>query len=119
MVLTYGDNHSAFEEAGGSCPTISHSLENDPNNAVTYTATGGSIHNSPSWTTDVDYNLALTVYYDDIEDPDNNDDPLEFGYIQLNFQVVNECEDGSLVWLDINDTDNVIDFYSPGILSES
>ena len=81
MVLSYGDNHDAFTDQGGSCPTISHSLENDPNNAVTYSTTGGVIFNSPSWSTDVDYNLALTVRYDDIEDPDNNNDPLEFGYI--------------------------------------
>ena len=82
MVLSYGDNHEAFKDQGGSCPAISYSLENDPNNAVTYSTTGGSILLvSPSWSTDVDYNLALTVRYDDIEDPDNNNDPLEFGYI--------------------------------------
>ena len=65
---------------------------------MSYLATDASIYNRPSWTTDIDYNLELRVFYADIADPANNDDPLEFGYIQLNFQVQNECDDTSLYW---------------------
>ena len=82
MTLSYGDNDSEFRSQGGSCPQISHYLDTDSHNAVTYLATDGSISHSPNWSTNADYSLALTLTYADIEE---NNAPLEFGYVLLNF----------------------------------
>ena len=82
--ITYGNYDYDFRAAGGSCPEITYSLEDDSSGAAKMR--DGVIYYSPDFATDELIELDVTAVYEDILQLDISE-PLEIGSEVLSFQI--------------------------------